>query len=367
MLKMLVPFLVEKNERPIEARGIISQPVYLNLYMSGNTRRGFLELTIWMVIAALFYLAFAVDLGAYYGLIRAIGIVALFAVIHYGNSYIFWRTIPEKRYSLYMVCVGCLVVVTVLMRYPLEVLVFPEQAHPRGFRVVLFRPAFYLFSNALMAALSTVVLYINLLAEKERHLLQTISSHNEARLQQLQSHIHPHFLFNTLNNIYSLMLIDAAKAPAMLLRLTEMLRYSVYQGQFVRVSVGEEAQQIEFLIELFSMKRDEPYPIVFRKAIDGGMIEPMILIPIAENCLKHCDFELNDAAFAEMELVSDQSTIRFTTKNTFTPRAEKPATGGVGLKNIRERLELVYGGRFTLDISEDNNIFKLQLELKWKK
>lgn len=334
--------------------------------MSFNRKTFLLELAAWVVIGTLFFIVFALELGWQFALIRSAVMVAMFALIHYGNSFLFYRTVPKSRFAYYVFYLFLLIAFVSVLRYPLEAVVFPEQAHPKIFQGDFFRPVFYLLSTSLMTLLSTVVVYLTYLSQKEKQLLQRISAHNEARLQLLQSQIHPHFLFNALNNIYSLMLTNSAKAPNMLLKLTDLLRYSVYQKQREKVSVADEARQIDFLIELFSLRRDEPYSILFTKNINGGMIEPMILIPLAENCLKHCDFDLNDGAFTRMKLYSNNEHIRFTTTNTFSANTQIAETGGVGLKNIRERLELIYGDKLSLEIVEEKNLFTLLFELRWK-
>lgn len=335
--------------------------------MSFNRKIFLLELAAWVVIGTLFFIVFALELGWQFALIRSVGMVAMFALIHYGNSFLFYRTVPKSRFAYYVFYLFLLIAFVSVLRYPLEAVVFPEQAHPKIFQGDFFRPVFYLLSTSLMTLLSTVVVYLTYLSQKEKQLMQRISAHNEARLQLLQSQIHPHFLFNALNNIYSLMLTNSAKAPDMLLKLTDLLRYYVYQKQREKVSVADEARQVEFLIELFCLRRDEPYSISFNKTISGGMIEPMVLIPLAENCLKHCNFDLDENAFVKMDLVSNERTIHFKTENSFNTSQVKTNTGGVGLSNIRERLELIYGDQFQFTTTEVDGIFKVNLEITWKK
>jgi LytS/YehU family sensor histidine kinase len=93
----------------------------------------------------------------------------------------------------------------------------------------------------------------------------------------------------------------------------------------------------------------------------------MILIPLAENCLKHCDFDLNPNAFVSMELLSNQKTIRFKTENSFSRSQQKSITSGVGLNNIRDRLELIYGEQFQFSTVKTDGIFKMNLEITWNR
>lgn len=326
-----------------------------------------LEAGIWLALAALLFGAFAEDMLFRYAAIRSLGLTVLIIISHYCNRELFNRTIKKGKLKKYFSFLPFLLLAMVLLRLPVESVVFPPQAHPKLMQGDAFRPMFYLFATSLVIAVSTIVLYIIYFFEKENQFLQTINKHNEARLQLLQSQINPHFLFNTLNNIYSLSITNSAKTPDMILQLTELLRYSVYQKPKEKVSVSEEAKQVEFLIELFCLRRDEPYSISFNKTISGGMIEPMVLIPLAENCLKHCDFDLNEKAFVNMELISNEKTIHFKTENSFDISQVKSKTGGVGLNNIRERLELIYGDQFQFSTSQADGLFKVNLDIIWKK
>lgn len=331
--------------------------------MATHTRTILLQVGIWLALVVLLFGVFAEDMNFIYAAIRAAGLVVLIIIAHYCNRQLFNRTIKKGSTKKYFLYLPLLILAMVLLRLLVESVVFPTQAHPKLMQGDFFRPIFYLFATSLVMAGSTIVLYFIYFFDKENQLLQTINKHNEARLQFLQSQISPHFLFNTLNNIYSLSITNSTKTPGMILQLTELLRYSVYQKPKEKVSVSEEAKQVEFLIELFCLRNDENYSISLIKTISGGMIEPMILIPLAENCLKHCDFDLNPNAYVSMELFSNQKTIRFKTENSYSPSLQKSKTGGVGLSNIRDRLELGYGEQFQFTTVKTDGIFKMNLEI----
>lgn len=334
--------------------------------MSHKQRDILIEVAVWLALSAGVFLLIVPLLPMPYSLIRAAGITAMIAVVHYANRYLVKRTLLIGKRRLFLLLAIILLLGMAGCRYLLESFVFPPETQLGIFRGNPFRPMFFLFTAGVVWFISTILMYLGYLSEKEKHLLQTINAGNEARLQQLQSQINPHFLFNALNNIYSLVLTGSSRAPDMLLHLTELLRYSVYQKHRDKVLVGDEVRQIEFLIELFCLRRDEMYNITFSKDIAGGSIEPMILIPLAENCLKHCDFDLNDKAFARMNITSTNQHLLFETDNTFDPAQHKNATGGVGLLNIRERLQLVYGNRAKLTTWSEQHIYKVKLEIEWK-
>ncbi|HWB63471.1 MAG TPA: histidine kinase [Chitinophagales bacterium] len=324
-----------------------------------------LHIAIWMGITAITAMLLTSIMEPEFAVIRAILLTGMLITVHYINAFIFNRTIPQGKTNTYLLAVLGLLIVLSLSRLLLEWLVLPSQTQPLFYRNNAFRPLLFIFTTVIAWFISTIVLYAIYLTRKEQQLLQAINQHQHARLQYLQSHINPHFLFNALNNLYSQVITRNDNAPETLLMLTNLLRYAVYQKPEGRVSVNEEATQIDLLIKLFAQRRTEPYNIVFKKTGNTGSIEPMILVPLAENCLKHCDFDLNENAYVKMGLNANVTGITFETENTFNPAQVKNADGGVGLQNIRERLELIYGDKADIEVTQENNIFRVRLHIQW--
>jgi two-component system LytT family sensor kinase len=242
----------------------------------------------------------------------------------------------------------------------------PVQSKPFIFRMQNFPLLFFIFGSLQSYIISTICIYVMYLIRKERSLLQVINIHQEAKLTYLQSQINPHFLFNALNSLYALTLIKSDKAPDLLLNLTDFLRHSLYQKARDMVAIADEIKQIDFLKELYALKSDGQYNISFEKASTEGFVAPMILVPIAENCFKHCDFDLNLHAYIRMELIVDSNGLVFYTENSFASNTPKDPSSGVGMSNIQERLALIYGNTHALRISTANNIYKVELHIQWK-
>ncbi len=325
-----------------------------------------IQALLWSGMGVTIFLLLMPVLPLKYAFFRAISILLMISFVHYCNRYIVQRTLVKNDWQGYLIRAFFLLIGLSIARYFLETFVFPVETQPFYFRQNTFRPLFFMVSAGVVCFISSLILYLIHLSQKEKLLLQTINAQNEARLQHLQSQINPHFLFNALNNIYSLVLTQSNKAPGMLLHLTELLRYSVYQKQRDKVLVYDEAQQIEFLIELFCLRRDEDYNISFEKNLSPATVEPMVLIPLAENCLKHCDFDLNDKAYAKMHLECTSNYLHFKTENTFNNLQKNTAHGGVGLQNIYERLHLIYGKYFNLTTNQSDLIYTVELRIEWK-
>ncbi|MET0394869.1 MAG: sensor histidine kinase, partial [Chitinophagaceae bacterium] len=185
----------------------------------------------------------------------------------------------------------------------------------------------------------------------------------EAELQFLRSQINPHFLFNTLNNIYSLVYEQSDKAPAAMLRLSDMMRYMLYEKKET-VPLAKEWDYISSFVELQKLRFHEEPAIVLTAEgnLDAHLIPPYLLIPFVENAFKHGD--LRDAADPlTITLAAGDGDIRFRVQNKISHR-NKDESGGVGLDNVRRRLELIFPGRHTLQTGSDGRQHAATLILK---
>ncbi|MBC8085239.1 MAG: sensor histidine kinase [Hymenobacter sp.] len=194
-----------------------------------------------------------------------------------------------------------------------------------------------------------------------------ISEQREAQLLYLRSQINPHFLFNTLNNLYALMVAGAPEAPEMVLRLAALLRYAIYSTREARVPVLREIEHIRELLWLYQVRFEVPLPIAL--TVDcpapGPDIEPMLLIPLVENCLKHGDLDYNPAGYIRLRLRVTATELLFETENSRdVVEQPKDAAHGVGLANIRQRLRLTHGtARATLATAATATTFTVRLHL----
>lgn len=193
------------------------------------------------------------------------------------------------------------------------------------------------------------------------------SLHAEAQLNYLKAQINPHFLFNTLNNIYSAATLQHPRTADMVLRLSDLLRYVTYDAQAEQVPLHKELAHIRAYIDLFQLKSETPLPIHF--AVDGDtdqlQIEPLLLLPLVENALKHSDLDNNPKGFLNILLRNEPGQLRFKVENTFDPNnQQKDAEGGVGLENITKRLQLKYGNRYSFIVGAHDGVYAAELVLE---
>lgn len=185
----------------------------------------------------------------------------------------------------------------------------------------------------------------------------------DAELKFLKAQMNPHFLFNTINNIYSLALVKSDQTPEALMRLSGLLRYLLYESPG-KVALMRELDALQVYAELFQLKFEEPLNLVINFEIDTRQecwIEPHLLIPILENTLKHSGLGVDQTAFAVFSILEDERNIWVEVENSRTPWPSGAETGGIGLANIRKRLTMVYPGNHTFKISETQDRFSLTL------
>jgi hypothetical protein len=199
--------------------------------------------------------------------------------------------------------------------------------------------------------------------EKEAALLR--SENLQSELKFLKSQINPHFLFNALNNIYTLSIIKSDKAPDTILKLSDMLRYIIYDCNEERVPIGKELNYIRNYIALQKLK-DENINIELQLEENNKalLIAPMILIPFIENSFKHSKIEDTAKGWIRLSMSTADNILKFQISNSLeTGTYTKDRVGGVGLENVKRRLELSYPNRHELIISKDKNSFTVKLNI----
>ena len=198
--------------------------------------------------------------------------------------------------------------------------------------------------------------------ELQSKILSTQLKLKEQELKYLKMQIHPHFLFNTLNTMYGSALKKSDDTPEMILKLSNLLDYLLYQVDKPIVSLEDEINHIEDYISLEKMRFNDTLNVSFSKHIQPKTIHiaPMLFIPFIENSFKHGT--LKDGVLTiNLSVEANSKTINFKISNS-NHNEEKP-NNGIGLQNIRKRLELLYPNRYTLDIDENNAMFTVHLKL----
>ncbi|CAL2104996.1 Two-component system sensor histidine kinase [Tenacibaculum sp. 190524A02b] len=192
----------------------------------------------------------------------------------------------------------------------------------------------------------------------------------EAELKLLKGQLNPHFLFNTLNNLYGLSVVKSDKLPELMLKLSDLLRYSLYETREVLVPLKKEVEYLENYISLEKIRLEEQTVISFVKEgnLEDKKIAPMLLIVFVENTFKHLG-SINDKSNVEIKLKITSNTLEFLCTNTYDEIKSKnnleKEKSGIGLQNVKKRLELIYPNRYKLKIRKKNNEFIVELKLNF--
>lgn len=186
----------------------------------------------------------------------------------------------------------------------------------------------------------------------------------KTELALLKSQINPHFFFNMLNNLYGLIGKDSRKAQELVLKLSDVMRYSIYEGDREVVSLEEEINYLNNYIQLHKMRYHKNIAINFNYDIDQDLkVIPLLFIMLLENSFKHGVENLTEGAFINLNLYLYNDKINFTIENNYANTKNNNNKSGIGLENLRHRLELTYPNMHQLSFSITDNHYKVQLIL----
>jgi sensor histidine kinase YesM len=186
----------------------------------------------------------------------------------------------------------------------------------------------------------------------------------EAELMLLKNQINPHFFFNTLNNLYSLIKKDADAAQDYVLKLSDLMRFTIYDSGKEKVQLKDEIDYLINYIELQTARYHKDIDVNFEKTIKNAAssVAPLLFIILLENAFKHGVEKATNNAFVHIQLIEDDHKISFTVKNNYD--AEEPSeNNGIGLKNLKDRLNLLYPNSHKLYNSMEDNMYSTTLEI----
>ncbi len=193
----------------------------------------------------------------------------------------------------------------------------------------------------------------------------------ESELQFLKSQINPHFLFNNMNNLYAYAIENSPKTPEIILDLSAVLRYMLYDCKARYVPLSKEIEQLENFINLSKLQIEErgEVKLTARNILSGYQIAPLILLVFVENAFKHSASSQTENIIIDIDLrMSGTGTLYFTCKNTFSALSNTDnLSKGIGLENVKKRLQLLYPGAHQLKISSSENQYEVYLSIDLNK
>jgi hypothetical protein len=241
------------------------------------------------------------------------------------------------------------------LRYLSDIVPLPSFSF-KGFVDSAFLPIIFFAATAGLQIFKKWIKDSALLAELKQ-------SKIEQELLHLKNQINPHFLFNTLNNLNTLITIDPNKASAVVLGLSDVLRYQLYEADENKVLLKKDIEILRQFLELEKIRRDNfQFSITTEVDIAAIFIPPFVFINFVENAIKH---SVDNIGFSYISLHFNvvNNYLHFSCQNSKPSTIKAKINGGIGLQNIKRRLELMYEERFTLDTKDDDKEFLIKLAL----
>jgi sensor histidine kinase YesM len=332
------------------------------------THRAVYHVLFWLTVLLLLTVFEKSGMGLWFTLSNELLNILFYAVVVYFNLlYLIPNYLTKKRFLTYC----ALLVLATLVITPIKILTFYFKFTnmPRMQADLLENMNWYFLVTFIIVSLSTVFKIITdwLRQLRERQELETQTMQSELRF--LKSQINPHFLFNTLNNLYALTLKKSDQAPEIVLKLSEMMRYMLYECNEKQVPLSKEVAYIRNYLDLERLRQGKNIDINFQVEgyITDQKIAPLMFIPFLENSFKHGLSNHISKGFVNITLTVDGSDVHFFIENSKpdSPPKRDPSrpSGGIGLVNIHRRLKLLYDNHYDLDIEDSPNSYAVNLML----
>ncbi|WP_109438059.1 sensor histidine kinase [Aquimarina algiphila] len=318
-------------------------------------------LLIWVLMDVMYGIPFTKAFYNYLGCLIEIP-------FYYVHMYYLWpKYIGNKRYLPYfLIFIPLLLINALLVRLSQYYFIYPVLLN------VSDLPNDYLSFSRILSLARSILLWfgpptaIKILRDYYENKIRLEKVQNEQKTSELnflRSQVNPHFLFNTLNNLYSLSLKGSKKTPEALLQLSNLLSYTLYEGAEDKISLEKEIQHLNDYIELEKLRFGNRLHL--KMEMDGDfnniMITPLILIPVVENAFKHCSLNERGDVDIYIKIAFDKGDLCIKTINPVANSKKDNTKHGIGVQNLSKRLEIIYPQRHTFRLEELNHKFYVDL------
>ncbi len=280
----------------------------------------------------------------------------------YAFYFFFYRLIEKQRYLSYILASIAYTVVLSLALVFLYSWVFPN--HPAITLNAIMPP---LIGTLIICQTGSLLRGFIRWFEDIQHKQEMKQMLLRNELDMLNAQLNPHFLFNTLNNIDALIRSNPDKASESLITLSEIMRYMLYEAKKPLVRLGDEVVHYRNILSLQAMRLKDPSKVQFRVEMEDPALEvaPLLLLPFIENIFRHASFDALDAV-VDIHLQSTSNRLVCSCANSLKKAGSNRSETGIGLANLKRRLELLYPDTHKLTINNDGTLYYVQLILDFK-
>ncbi|HKK09325.1 MAG TPA: histidine kinase [Bacteroidales bacterium] len=348
-----------------------------NAYKGNFRDRLFDILTTRVVYHVLFWLAILLILtiveGTQHGFLFTFSneLINLFfygLIVYFNLLYLIPNYLNQKRFLTY----ALLLILSAIIITPLKMLVFyfKFSGMPQAQQEIVSNQYAYFLITFLIAGTSTIFKIVTDWARQLKNKQELETQTMQTELRFLKSQINPHFLFNTLNNLYALTLKKSDEAPEIVIKLSEMMRYMLYECNEKRVLLSKEIHYIRNYLDLERIRQGKNVNITF--TVEGSAnneeIAPLLFIPYLENAFKHGLSNQIDHGFVDIRMHIEKDMVSFFIENTKAPVRPQAdpnrKSGGIGLVNVHRRLNLIYPEKYDLRIDNHPNTYAVELTIE---
>jgi sensor histidine kinase YesM len=323
-----------------------------------------LHLLFWVIVVIYFAWGFGLQSNPIRSLINASFFLPGFFLMVYSLLYFLVpRYLLQRKFLSFFI--GFLVLLTLCSIYTiLAQLSLDDSQTFKGMNLTIGR-------NVLpFVHVAGIALSIKLFFYWYQQRMQTIEAERQktaAELQLLKAQLHPHFLFNTLNNLYSHTLEASPKSPEIVMKLSELLRFMIYESNTQKIPLIKEIHLLQSYITLEELRYGDRLDISVTISGDVGryQIAPFLLLPFLENAFKHGTSKQLDQCWISLDISMENSEMQFKLVNSIEPQTNEEQTkpGGLGLQNVKKRLELLYKGKYSLESKKLEEVFVVDLKI----
>ena len=341
-------------------------------WISSQNIRWFLHLVFWLAVLA-FYTIFFGNINSNYKITFSF-VIILLPVTIITTYFLNYELIPnylfKKRYAKFFLFFIYTLIVSFYIEVGTIMVIFATVAeldmsemHPSNTNPILLIAVMYV-----VVFLGVAVKLVNQNTNNQYEIQKLKGEKVEAELKFLKTQLHPHFLFNTLNNLYALTLEKSDKASDVVLKLSELLDYVLYDCDVEQVPIEKEIKQIENFIELERLRFGNRLEVVFshNQCSPNLLIPPMLLMTLVENSFKHGVSKTMEKSWINIDLYTNQDKLVINVKNSkhIVKKSTNEISRGIGLHNLRNRLDLIYKDRYTFEVDEGELSYGIKLVIK---
>ncbi|WP_300600440.1 histidine kinase [Niabella sp.] len=321
-----------------------------------STSRFLVHSAYWLLVTGFFlyekrYLIYKASLPYFFACV-SIRILLLIGIAYLNLHFFLPRYLLKKRYGVYSIALLLSVAGYLLVQSFFDYVLYGYVIGPMRNSDLLEALSYNFFSTlwylALMLALKLSIDWYSQQLTIQKITVEKLN----AEVEFLRAQVNPHFLFNALNNLYALTLKKSDDAPGVVLKLSELMEYMLYESNEEYIPLEKELAYLQNYIELERLRTNHKADIrITVEDVTGGcLIPPFLILPLLENAIKHGLGTINSAAFLHLNIRAG-TALEVRLANSRWPAATK-RQGGIGLQNLRKRLELLYPGRYTLQTEE---------------